>query len=78
MNWIPCHAERIPIGSKWRERKPYNYRIVEVIGYDDETGKIFIRHAGRTTRAKASRFGSDYKFESYSRPIQSDSSSCRA
>lgn len=56
----PGHPE---LGTFWRERKPYDYRVVEVIAYHDDDGYVLIRYAGRITKARADRFGRDYKLE---------------
>lgn len=48
--------EHIKIGQRWKEVDPRMNRVVEVVGFDRDSGKILILYAGKTTKAKPERF----------------------
>jgi hypothetical protein len=53
-----------PIGSEWRERRPYHHALIRVVGIDEDAGKVVIARGERRTKARPDRFnGSAYTAE---------------
>lgn len=46
----------IEVGQTWREVDPRSDRLVKVVGFCEESGKVKIEYAGKVTKAKRERF----------------------